>query len=225
MHPHLEPGEDFALLLEREARKLQEKGEALAAAFAASGSTVRSSDGSVTVKVEANGSLSSIEFGNRACAMGPANLSALVMKTVHEAQRKTAGKVAESYTEINGDDQAAELVRTFLPKVEDTGESAPEQPEQDKWAPEAHEEEPPPAGRRMPPPGRPMPPQPGHSLPPQPMPGRPMPPQPGGAMPPQSMPPQSGPPQPGRPVRPPNPPAPPPRRPRADPDDDEMSPW
>jgi DNA-binding protein YbaB len=215
MQPNLEPGEDFALLLEREARKLQEKGEALAAAFAASGSTVRSSDGSVTVKVEANGSLSSIEFGNRACAMGPANLSALVMKTVHEAQRKTAGKVAESYTEINGDDQAAELVRTFLPKVEDTGESAPESPEQDKWAPEAYDEEPPPAARRMPPPqqGRPMPPQP----------GRPMPPQPGGAMPPQSGPPM--PPQPGRPVRPPNPAAPPPRRPRSDPDDDEMSPW
>ncbi|WP_328603552.1 YbaB/EbfC family nucleoid-associated protein [Amycolatopsis sp. NBC_00345] len=211
--------------MEREARKLQEKGEALAAAFAASGSTVRSSDGSVTVKVEANGSLSSIEFGNRACAMGPANLSSLVMKTVREAQLKTAGKIADSYTEINGDDQAAELVRTFLPKVEDTEEGAQENPEQNKWAPEAYEEEPPPAARRMPPPqqqpGRPMPPQPGRPLPPQP--GRPMPPQPGGAVPPQSGPPM--PPQPGRPVRPPNPPPPPPRRPHSDPDDDEMSPW
>jgi DNA-binding protein YbaB len=221
MQPNLQPGEDFALLLEREARNLQEKGEALAAAFAASGSTVRSSDGSVTVKVEANGSLSSIEFGNRACAMGPANLSTLVMKTVREAQLKTAGKVAESYTEINGDDQAAELVRTFLPKVEDTEDSAPENPEQNKWAPEAHEEEQPPPGRRMPPPGRPMPPPPGRPVPPQP--GGAMPPQPGRPMPP----PQGGPvpPPPGRPVRPPNPAAPPPRRPRSDPDDDEMSPW
>ncbi|SEO43571.1 YbaB/EbfC family nucleoid-associated protein [Amycolatopsis saalfeldensis] len=219
MQPNLQPGEDFALLLEREARKLQEKGEALAAAFAASGSTVRSSDGSVTVKVEANGSLSSIEFGNRACAMGPANLSTLVMKTVREAQLKTAGKVAESYTEINGDDQAAELVRTFLPKVEDTGDGAPDNPEQDKWAPEAHEEEHPPPGRRMPPPGRPMPPQPGRPVPP---PGGAMPPQPGRPMPPQGGP---TPPPPGRPVRPPNPPSPPPRRPHSDPDDDEMSPW
>jgi DNA-binding protein YbaB len=222
MQPNLQPGEDFALLLEREARNLQEKGEALAAAFAASGSTVRSSDGSVTVKVEANGSLSSIEFGNRACAMGPANLSALVMKTVREAQLKTAGKVAESYTEINGDDQAAELVRTFLPKIEDTEDSAPGNPEQNKWAPEAHEEErQPPPGRRMPPPGRPMPPPPGRPVPPQP--GGAMPPQPGRPMPP----PQGGPvpPPPGRPVRPPNPAAPPPRRPHSDPDDDEMSPW
>lgn len=199
MHPNLQPGEDFALLLEREARKLQERGEALAAAFAATGSTVRSPDGSVTVTVEANGSLSSIEFGNRACGLGPANLGALVMKTVREAQRKTAGKIAETYTEINGEDQAASLVRTFLPKVDDAADEAPENPEQNKWAPEAYDEEPP--GRRMPPPGRPMPP-PGGAVPP---PGRPMPPQP------------------GRPVPPP-PASPPPRRPRTF-DDEEMRPW
>lgn len=162
MQPNFEAGEDFALLLEREANKLQEKASALTAAFTASASTARSSDGSVTVKVEANGSLSSIEFGNRACTLGPARLSALVMQTVREAQRTTAERLMESYTGINGDDQAAELVRTFMPKVDDVEETAPENPEQNKWAPEAHDEAPPPqAGRPMPPqPGRPMPPSP-----------------------------------------------------------------
>ncbi|WP_181772590.1 YbaB/EbfC family nucleoid-associated protein [Amycolatopsis pittospori] len=150
MQPHLEAGEDFTLLLEREARKLQEKAEALTAAFTASAATARSADGSVTVKVEANGSLSSIEFGNRACALGPARLSALVMQTVREAQRKTAANLMDSYVGINGDDQAAELVRTFMPKVEDAEEDVPANPEQDKWAPEAHHED------RPPQPGRPV---------------------------------------------------------------------
>lgn len=168
MQPNFDAGEDFALLLEREARKLQEKAEALTAAFTSSASTVRSADGSVTVTVEANGSLSAIEFGNRATALGPARLSSLVMQTVREAQRKTVEKVTESYTEINGNDEAAELVRTFLPKVEDE-EDAPANPEQDKWAPEAHHEDPrPQAGFRPPPP----PPQAGPSMPPQP--GRPV---------------------------------------------------
>ncbi|ANN15509.1 hypothetical protein SD37_07450 [Amycolatopsis orientalis] len=159
MHPNFEAGEDFALLLEREARKLQEKAGALAAAFTASASTARSADGSVTVKVEANGSLSSIEFGNRACALGPARLSALVMQTVREAQRMTAVRVAESYTEINGDDEAAQLVRTFLPKIEDDEEAVPDHPEQNKWAPEAHDE-PPQPGRWTPPPPPASPPKP-----------------------------------------------------------------
>ncbi|WP_410576748.1 YbaB/EbfC family nucleoid-associated protein [Amycolatopsis sp. lyj-108] len=180
MQPNFDAGEDFALLLEREARKLQEKAEALTAAFTSSASTVRSADGSVTVTVEANGSLSAIEFGNRATALGPARLSSLVMQTVREAQRKTVEKVTESYTEINGNDEAAELVRTFLPKVEDE-EDAPENPEQDKWAPEAHREDPlPQAGFRPPPPpqaGPPMPPQPGRPVrppnPPAPRPRRP----------------------------------------------------
>ncbi|WP_410657314.1 YbaB/EbfC family nucleoid-associated protein [Amycolatopsis sp. lyj-112] len=151
MQPNFEAGEDFALLLEREAGKLQEKASALTAAFTASASTARSSDGSVTVKVEANGSLSSIEFGNRACTLGPARLSSLVMQTVREAQRNTADRLIESYIGINGDDQAAELVRTFMPKVDDVEETAPENPEQNKWAPEAHDDVPPPPGRPMPP--------------------------------------------------------------------------
>jgi DNA-binding protein YbaB len=160
MQPNFEAGEDFALLLEREDRKLQEKASALTAAFTASAATARSADGSVTVKVEANGSLSAIEFGNRACALGPARLSALVMQTVREAQRKTVERITESYVEINGNDEAAELVRTFLPKTEDAGESAPENPEQNKWAPEAHNEDRPPQPGRWTPPGGAMP-QPG----------------------------------------------------------------
>ncbi len=200
MQPNFDAGEDFALLLEREAKKLEEKASALTAAFAASASTAQSADGSVTVKVEANGSLSSIEFSNRALTLGPARLSSLVMQTVREAQRRTVEKVTESYTEINGNDEAAELVRTFMPKVEDEEGGAQDGPEQEKWAPEAHHEE--------------RPPQPGRWTPPQ---------QPGGARP-QAVPPT--PPQPGRPVRPPNPPAPPPRTRRpSTPDDDEMSPW
>ncbi|MEU9686556.1 YbaB/EbfC family nucleoid-associated protein [Amycolatopsis japonica] len=167
MQPNFDAGEDFALLLEREARKLEEKAQALTAAFTASASTVTSPDGSVTVTVEANGSLSAIEFGNRATSLGPARLSSLVMQTVRQAQRKTVEKVTESYTEINGEDEAAQLVRTFLPKVEDE-EGAPENPEQDKWAPEAHNEPPrPQAGYRPPSPpqaGPPMPPQPGRPV-------------------------------------------------------------
>lgn len=161
MQPNFDAGEDFALLLEREAKKLEEKAQALTAAFTASASTVSSPDGSVTVTVEANGSLSAIEFGNRATSLGPARLSSLVMQTVREAQRKTVEKVTESYTEINGEDEAARLVRTYLPKVED---EAPDEPEQDKWAPEAHNEPPPPQAGYRPPPPQAGPPQPGRPV-------------------------------------------------------------
>ncbi|KZB83919.1 YbaB/EbfC family nucleoid-associated protein [Amycolatopsis regifaucium] len=198
MQPNFDAGEDFALLLEREAKKLEEKAKALTAAFTASAATVQSPDGSVKVTVEANGSLSAIEFGNRATSLGPARLSSLVMQTVRQAQRQTVEKVTESYTEINGEDEAARLVRTFLPKVEEE-EGAPENPEQNKWAPEAHDEDPrSQAGYRTPPPPAGYRPPPPSGFPP--------------------------PPHPGRPVQPPHPPASRPRRP-ATPDDDEMSPW
>lgn len=197
MQPNFDAGEDFALLLEREAKKLEEKAKALSEAFTASASTVQSPDGSVKVTVEANGSLSAIEFGNRATSLSPARLSSLVMQTVRQAQRQTVEKVTESYTEINGEDEAAQLVRTFLPKVEDE-EGQPENHEQDKWAPEAHHEEPrPQAGYRPPPPAGYRPPPPAGYPPPQ---------------------------QPGRPAQQPPPASPRPRRP-ASPDDDEMSPW
>ncbi|WP_020665145.1 YbaB/EbfC family nucleoid-associated protein [Amycolatopsis benzoatilytica] len=220
MQPNFDAGEDFTLLLEREARKLQEKAAALTAAFSASGASAQSPDGSVTVKIEANGSLSGIEFGSRACALGPAKLSSLVMETVRAAQRKAAERVTESYVEINGNDDAAEFIRSFLPEPEEPEESAPDNPQQDKWAPEAHDEEPRP-GRQTPPPagypGQPggRSPQPGYAPPP-----------PGFAPPPGYAPPRSGPPTP--PMSPPAPPSPPNPRPRrgnpAD-EDDEMSPW
>ncbi|EMD29695.1 YbaB/EbfC family nucleoid-associated protein [Amycolatopsis azurea] len=206
MQPNFDAGEDFALLLEREAKKLEEKAKALSEAFTASASTVESPDGTVKVTVEANGSLSAIEFGNRATSMSPAKLSSIVMQTVRKAQRQTVEKVTESYTEINGEDEAAQLVRTFLPKVEEE-EGAQDESAQDKWAPEAHNEDPrqqaghrppPPAGYRQPPPTA------GYRPPQQP-----------GYPPPQ---------QPGRPAQQPPPASPRPRRP-ASPDDDEMSPW
>ncbi|WP_410676740.1 YbaB/EbfC family nucleoid-associated protein [Amycolatopsis sp. cmx-4-68] len=139
MQPNLGPGEDFQLLLERQVRDMQSKAAALNEALSAAGATVRSRDGAVTVTLAPNGALTNLELGHRACELGPARLTAAIMSTVREAQRRTARSVADSFATINGDGESTEMVRSFLPPdpPPDGDFAAPESAEPERTPPPA----------------------------------------------------------------------------------------
>ncbi|MEU0469497.1 YbaB/EbfC family nucleoid-associated protein [Amycolatopsis sp. NPDC006131] len=119
MQPNLRPGEDFQHLLEQQVREMQQKAAALQDALGEASATVRSKDGSVTVTIAPNGALQSLELGHRACDLGPARLTAAIMQAVREGQRQAARAMSDSFTAIAGDGESAEVIRSFLPPVED----------------------------------------------------------------------------------------------------------
>lgn len=129
MQPNLGPGEDFQLVLERQVREMQATATALGDALADAGATVRSRDGSVTVTVAPNGALTNLELGHRACDLGPARLTAAIMSSVRDAQRQTARSVATSFAAIDGEGEAADLIRSFLPPEPEPEQFAAPEPE------------------------------------------------------------------------------------------------
>ncbi|ROS39584.1 YbaB/EbfC family nucleoid-associated protein [Amycolatopsis thermoflava] len=122
MQPNLRPGEDFQHLLEQQVREMQQKAAALQDALGEASATVRSKDGSVTVTIAPNGALQRLELGHRACDLGPARLTAAIMEAVREGQRQAARAVSDSFTAIAGDGESAEVIKSFLPPVEDEPE-------------------------------------------------------------------------------------------------------
>ncbi|CAM2913378.1 YbaB/EbfC family nucleoid-associated protein [Saccharomonospora xinjiangensis] len=115
MEPDLREGEDLQHFLERQARQMQERASELQEAFSSAGATVTSRDGSVTVTLAPNGGLRSLQLGKRACELGPARLTSVIMETVGQAQRETARAVASSLESVIGGGQTLDMVRSFLP--------------------------------------------------------------------------------------------------------------
>jgi DNA-binding protein YbaB len=154
VEPNLGLGEDFQYLLDKQVREMREKAAALTEGMAESAATVRSRDGAVTLTVEPNGGLRNLELGHRACEMGPARLTATIMETFRTAQQQAARSTAEMFAAINGDGEAAELVRAYLPVEPEAPAAAG-----DQWLPEEPAPErtppPPPAAQTPPPPARP----------------------------------------------------------------------
>ncbi|WP_197321099.1 YbaB/EbfC family nucleoid-associated protein [Saccharomonospora sp. NB11] len=115
MDSNLRPGEDLQHYLERQASQMQERAAALQEAFAAAAATVTSRDGTVTVSLAPNGALRNIQLGKRACELGEARLAATIMETVRLAQSQTARAVTSSVQSIVGNNQAVEMMKSFLP--------------------------------------------------------------------------------------------------------------
>ncbi|OLT38733.1 hypothetical protein BJF85_08630 [Saccharomonospora sp. CUA-673] len=137
MEPNLRPGEDLQHYLERQAGQMQQQAHELQEAMAAAAATVTSRDGAVTVSLAPNGALRSIQLGKRACELGEARLTTTIMETVRQAQSQTARAVVRSVESITGNQEAVEMMRSFLPPDPNADEST----ERDKFAPEADAEE------------------------------------------------------------------------------------
>jgi len=81
---------------------LKQAADELERSLAAATVTVSSPDESVTVTIGPNGGLRDLKFSYRASEHHPAELAALVMKTVARGQRAVAEQVVEAYGPVGG---------------------------------------------------------------------------------------------------------------------------
>jgi DNA-binding protein YbaB len=77
--------------------------------------TLRSPDEAVTVTVGPNGSLKNLQLSPRASEHTPAQLGALIMKTVARAQRAVAEQVVEAFAPLGANGNAMKLIGHYLP--------------------------------------------------------------------------------------------------------------
>ncbi|MBB4963053.1 YbaB/EbfC family nucleoid-associated protein [Saccharothrix violaceirubra] len=103
--------EDYAGRIEEIRKKSVELQENVANA----GARVESKDGSVTVTVNPNGGLQNLQLGHRACDLGPARLTTLIMETVRQAQRQAAANVVAAFEPFGGGTEAMRLIVDSIP--------------------------------------------------------------------------------------------------------------
>jgi DNA-binding protein YbaB len=125
----------------------------------ASGATERSPDGSITVSVAPNGSLTDLRIEDSAWRGSGGELAGKVMHLARRAQRAAAVNVAEAFAPLGADTEAMHMVTGYVPAPEDDGEDdpagyafvdEPEQPSETEPRTESRTEPP-----RMEPPPRP----------------------------------------------------------------------
>ncbi|WP_433265518.1 YbaB/EbfC family nucleoid-associated protein [Actinosynnema sp. CS-041913] len=89
---------------------LKQKSADLQENYAAANARVTSSDGAVTVTVGPNGGLLDLQLGHRACDLGPARLTALIMTTARTAQKQAAQRVVEAFEPLGAGTEAMRFV-------------------------------------------------------------------------------------------------------------------
>jgi DNA-binding protein YbaB len=92
--------------------------------LAASGVTLSSPDGAVTVSIGPGGGLRDLKFGQRAPEHTHTELAALVMKTVTKAQRQMSEKVMEVFEPLGAGTTAMDMLTNLAPE-EDPEEELP----------------------------------------------------------------------------------------------------
>ncbi|HET6504534.1 MAG TPA: YbaB/EbfC family nucleoid-associated protein [Amycolatopsis sp.] len=103
--------------------------------------TAASRDGSVRVTVRADGSVDGLELSGRARSMPLDELSALIMRTMRQAQGGIADRVSDVMAEEIGDEDPqtrsmmVDNLRTRFPNPEAEEEDAPVPPAPDSAAP------------------------------------------------------------------------------------------
>jgi DNA-binding protein YbaB len=129
---------------------VKSKTEAFQRDLAQAGVTESAPDGSVSVTVAPNGSLTGLRIEDEAWRGSGAELSAKVMRLVRKAQRAAAVNVAEAFAPLGADSEAMHMITGYLPEPEEDDEEEPAGP---AYAFEAEPEPAPPP----PPPSRPYP--------------------------------------------------------------------
>jgi DNA-binding protein YbaB len=97
--------------LQARVAETQRKSAELAENLNSTTASASSPDSAVKVTVGANGALHGIELSPRAAEHTPAQLSALIMKTVHKAQRSVSEQVGEALQPF---DESGELMERFV---------------------------------------------------------------------------------------------------------------
>lgn len=117
-----------------------------------SGATEATPDGTLSVTVAPNGSLTQLRIDDDAWRGSGAELSDKIMRLVRKAQRAAAVHVAEAFAPLGADSEAMHMITGYVPEPEEEDE----EPEQPGYAfdQEVAQAPPPP-----PPPTRPAPPR------------------------------------------------------------------
>ncbi|MEV0678357.1 YbaB/EbfC family nucleoid-associated protein [Actinosynnema sp. NPDC050436] len=89
---------------------LKQKSDELQEGLAAATGTATSPDGAVKVTVGPNGGLLGLELGHRACDLGPARLTALILGTARAAQQVASAKVVEAFAPMGDGTEAMRVV-------------------------------------------------------------------------------------------------------------------
>jgi DNA-binding protein YbaB len=131
---------------------IQQATAELQESVAASGVTLSSPDGAVTVSIAPGGGLRDLKFGQRASEHTYVELAALVMKTVGKAQRQMSEKVIEAFEPLGMGTNAMEMLTSLAPE-EDPEEELPANAYDDLAAdaPEPQHAAPQPAAQQQPP--------------------------------------------------------------------------
>ena len=103
---------------------LKQAADELERSLASATVTVSSPDEAVTVTIGPNGGLRDLKFSYRASDHHPAELAALVMKTVARGQRAVAEQVVEAYGPVGGGAGMA-LLTQYVPEADEAEQAAP----------------------------------------------------------------------------------------------------
>jgi hypothetical protein len=126
------------------------------------GATERSPDGSLSVTVAPNGSLTNLHIDESAWRGSGAELAGKIMHLARKAQRAAAVNVAEAFAPLGGpDSEALHMITGYIPEPEEDEDDEPEGPsyafEQDPSRPEPPASQP--SAAQTEPPRRPSRPQ------------------------------------------------------------------
>ncbi|HWC79664.1 MAG TPA: YbaB/EbfC family nucleoid-associated protein [Pseudonocardiaceae bacterium] len=105
--------------------KRTEETAQLEAITASTTGTARSEDGAVTVTVSATGQLRDLRFGPKAAEHNPAQLSAVVMRTVAQAQRSVADQLIEACEETETGAALVPMITDMRDRIQAPGEEIP----------------------------------------------------------------------------------------------------
>jgi len=136
----------------------------------ASGVTETSPDGSISVSVAPNGSLTDVRIDDAAWRGSGSELAGKIMHLARKAQRNAAANVAEAFAPLGADSEAMHMVTGYVPEPEpeepddkagyafneDPDQTRPPAPQPPRPAPDWSQPAPPPQSPpRMEPPPRP----------------------------------------------------------------------
>jgi DNA-binding protein YbaB len=134
------------------------KTEAFQQNLEAAGATEMSPDGTLSVTVAPNGSLTNLRIDEAAWRGSGAELAGKIMHLARKAQRAAAVNVAEAFAPLGADSEAMHMVTGYIPEPEEDEEEEPERASYSFDEP-ARPSEPTPPAPPVPPAGRVEPPR------------------------------------------------------------------
>ncbi len=144
--------EEWMRDFEAKIAEAQAKAAAVQEGLAQAGGSASSNDGAITVSVAPNGALTGLELTAEAMRKPHGQLSAEILEIARKAQRGAAVKVAETFSEVQGEgSETYRMITEYLPPPEEEEQpGAPAYAFNEEYEERAATAAPPPARRPAP---------------------------------------------------------------------------